>query len=97
MARCEDFPACGHMDEDGTAWCPDEDGRFRCCVCNERLEEGARSSICGKCQRNPATWCEGQDCPGCAHCMGGDEDDMPFEDEEESYDTTGGYDGWSFE
>lgn len=32
MARCEDFPACGHYDEStgpgGGSWCPDERGRF---------------------------------------------------------------------
>jgi hypothetical protein len=29
MARCEDFPCCGHYDE-GTynSWCPDESGKY---------------------------------------------------------------------
>lgn len=72
--RCEDYPCCGHMDEDGQSWCPTEDGRFPCCICGDLMEKGARSSICGECQRNPATFCEGQDCPGCSACWGDDED-----------------------
>lgn len=45
MARCEDFPCCGHYDE-GTynSWCPDENGRYpslnlpQCKYCNTYLD-----------------------------------------------------------
>lgn len=51
MARCEDFPCCGHEAGD----CPriDKDGRevWRCVECGRDLPRGARSSICGPCQR----------------------------------------------
>lgn len=52
MARCEDFPCCGHTAGDP---CPDRDsaGRIvpRCVFCNKKLPRAARSSICSKCQR----------------------------------------------
>lgn len=52
MARCEDYPCCGHTSGDP---CPDRDrnGRIvpRCCECNGRLAKNASSSICSKCQR----------------------------------------------
>ena len=49
MARCEDFPCCGHQDPDGTSWCPDEDGRFDCVLCYSKLPKGETSSICQGC------------------------------------------------
>ncbi len=51
MGRCEDFPCCGHVDEDGTCWCPDEDGRFDCATCGRKLPKGAASSLCNACRR----------------------------------------------
>lgn len=52
MARCEDYPCCGHTPSDP---CPEQDskGRYimRCVDCNKRLPRNARSSICAKCQR----------------------------------------------
>lgn len=52
MARCEDYPCCGHTPGDP---CPDRDKKGnivpRCCYCNKRLARGARSSICAKCQK----------------------------------------------
>jgi len=51
MARCEDFPCCGHTAGDP---CPERDksGRIvpRCCVCDKKLMRGTRSSICRTCQ-----------------------------------------------
>lgn len=46
MAMCEDYPCCGH-DFDR---CPTEDGPV-CVSCGAQLEHGARSSLCGGCQR----------------------------------------------
>lgn len=52
MARCEDYPCCGHTSGDP---CPDRDsaGRIvpRCVECNKKLLRSARSSICGSCQK----------------------------------------------
>ncbi len=51
MARCEDFPCCGHEDGD----CPsrDENGneRWTCVACGKLLPLRATSSICSKCQQ----------------------------------------------
>jgi transposase-like protein len=51
MARCEDFPCCGHEPGD----CPDRDRhgreRWRCVECGKRLSLKATSSICAKCTR----------------------------------------------
>jgi hypothetical protein len=51
MARCEDYPACGHgpvpMGDGGG--CPDASGRFRCVECGRKLPKNAASSICQKC------------------------------------------------
>jgi hypothetical protein len=51
MARCEDYPCCGHTSGDP---CPERHpttGRIipRCCTCGKRLSSKARSSICAKC------------------------------------------------
>lgn len=52
MARCEDYPCCGHTPDDP---CPERDrhGNIKptCCMCGGRLKKGARSSICLSCQR----------------------------------------------
>lgn len=53
MARCEDFPCCGH--EPGC--CPDYDEAGRqlnmvcVCVCGAKLPVDARFSICDGCMR----------------------------------------------
>lgn len=47
MARCEDYPCCGHEAGD----CPDASGRMRCVECGKRLPKNASSSICPKCLR----------------------------------------------
>lgn len=51
MARCEDYPCCGHEPGD----CPEIDSkgraRYRCVECGKRLRPNATSSICGSCQR----------------------------------------------
>jgi hypothetical protein len=54
MARCEDYPCCGHNSGDP---CPDRHpttGRIipRCCTCGKRMRSPARSSICVSCQRS---------------------------------------------
>lgn len=55
MARCEDYPCCGHTDGDP---CPERDknGRIvpRCCYCDKKLTRNARSSICASCQKRQA-------------------------------------------
>lgn len=55
MARCEDYPCCGHTDGDP---CPRRSASGRiiaeCCFCFKRLPRGARSSICVGCQRRMA-------------------------------------------
>ena len=54
MARCEDFPCCGH--ESGS--CPDYDPdtgeqlNMRC-TCGAEVPLGARFSICDACLRRP--------------------------------------------
>ena len=52
MARCEDFPCCGH--ESGC--CPNYDSAGRqtdmVCVCGKRLPIDNRYSICNSCMRN---------------------------------------------
>jgi predicted amidophosphoribosyltransferase len=51
MARCEDYPCCGHEPGD----CPTIDSkgnaRFTCVECGKRLPLKARSSICPACAR----------------------------------------------
>jgi len=47
MARCEDYPCCGHAAGD----CPDAAGRMTCVECGKRLSKKATSSTCAKCQR----------------------------------------------
>ena len=54
MARCEDFPCCGHE----LGCCPDfdeETGRQlnMVCVCGAKLPITARFSICDGCMRDP--------------------------------------------
>jgi hypothetical protein len=55
MARCEDYPCCGHGPPplgDGGG-CPNFDGTYNCVTCGRKLEKGARSSICDPCRKNP--------------------------------------------
>ena len=51
MARCEDFPCCGHEAGD----CPTRDSkgreRWTCVECGKRLPLKATSSICARCTR----------------------------------------------
>ncbi|KKL54031.1 hypothetical protein LCGC14_2269500 [marine sediment metagenome] len=71
MARCEDFPCCGHGPTpigDGGG-CPDERGRFRCVECGQRMPSGASSAICQRCREERA-------------CM--DEDEREYLDDVES-------------
>lgn len=59
MARCEDFPCCGHYDEGGPSrgipYCPDTNpatGKlaFRCVECGGHFPTGwTRSSMCPNC------------------------------------------------
>jgi len=48
MARCEDYPCCGHEAGD----CPDASGRMTCVECGRRLSKKATSSICMTCERH---------------------------------------------
>lgn len=48
MARCEDFPCCGHEAGD----CPDAQGRMKCIGCHRRVPRTRPNSWCSdKCQR----------------------------------------------
>ena len=51
MARCEDYPCCGH--ESGDCPQPDSQGRprWKCVECGKRLSLKASSSICTSCMR----------------------------------------------
>lgn len=56
MARCEDYPCCGHGPPphgDGGG-CPDSEGRFRCVLCGRKMPRNASSSICGTAACNRA-------------------------------------------
>ena len=52
MARCEDFPCCGHE----AGCCPDFDGVGRqlnmVCLCGVKLPINNRYSICNSCLNN---------------------------------------------
>ncbi len=50
MARCEDYPCCGHV-EDGQSFCPDTEGRFDCAGCGGKLPKNAPSALCGRCHK----------------------------------------------
>ncbi len=54
MARCEDYPCCGHGPTGDGGACPDKSGRFPCVECGKKLPRNASSSICVKCQRSMA-------------------------------------------
>ena len=67
MARCEDYPCCGHGPAphgDGGG-CPDEDGCFDCVECGKKLHKKARSAICDKCQNRRYMHDEDCHCPSC--------------------------------
>jgi transposase-like protein len=53
MARCEDFPCCGHVNPDGSSDCPRTDSRgrerWKCVECGKELSLRATSSICSSC------------------------------------------------
>jgi len=61
MARCEDYPCCGHDEGD----CPEiinGKERWRCIDCGKMLPIGAESSICNKCSRELSNrWSNGDD------------------------------------
>lgn len=54
MARCEDYPACGHgpVPYGDGGGCPDSEGRFDCVECQGRLPANSASSICDRCLRS---------------------------------------------
>lgn len=47
MARCEDYPCCGH--EDGG--CPNHDGSFNCASCGRKMPKNSPSAVCAKCHK----------------------------------------------
>ncbi len=49
MPKCEDFPCCGHVEPDGSTFCPDDDGRFPCATCGGLLPKNAPSAVCKGC------------------------------------------------
>jgi len=52
VSYCEDYPCCGHGPPplgDGGG-CPDEEGRFRCTECGNRMPVTHRSVMCSDCQ-----------------------------------------------
>lgn len=52
MSHCEDYPCCGHGPAplgDGGG-CPDENGRFGCVLCGDKMPRGAPSAICNSCR-----------------------------------------------
>ncbi len=51
MARCEDYPCCGHGASGDGGACPDKSGRFPCVECGAKLPKTATSSICKACMR----------------------------------------------
>lgn len=51
MARCEDYPCCGHGPQGDGGSCPDKSGRFGCVECGKKMPKTASSSICATCQR----------------------------------------------
>jgi Zn-finger protein len=62
MARCEDYPCCGHEPGD----CPNHraDGSevWRCVECRKKLPRNARSSICNAClKRAERRFANGED------------------------------------
>lgn len=64
MARCEDYPCCGHGPPphgDGGG-CPEVDShgreRFRCVRCHTLMEPKAPSAICNGCRQRFASMSE---------------------------------------
>ena len=51
MARCEDFPCCGHEAGDCPRIRKDGSEAWSCVECGKELPRKATSSICVKCQR----------------------------------------------
>lgn len=74
MPRCEDYPCCGHVEPDGSSFCPDERGRFPCATCGRLLAAGAPSAVCKSCMAdylmNDRCWTG--ECGGCPNCEGPD-------------------------
>jgi hypothetical protein len=76
--RCEDFPACGHLGDNGP--CPDFDPETgeqldMKCTCGASVPLTSRVSLCKGCLHDP-------ECPGCSEC---DYEDYE-EGEEEDYE-----------
>lgn len=91
MARCEDFPCCGHE----AGCCPDFDENGNqlnmICVCGAKLPVNNKSSCCSSCLRDPddeSNECDicGAECYGrlCRECC--DEDDVDEAQEWHDYD-----------
>lgn len=75
MARCEDYPCCGHGPApygDGGG-CPNADGSFNCATCGGKLPKKSRSAICQDCHRRSRE-----------HELAGFDDD-PFDSSESDY------------
>lgn len=90
MARCEDFPCCGH----GPGGCPDYDKSGRQlnmrCTCGAILPLNNRVSICDTCLRQMAI--EDGEFPDDYECEDTDEEDDDWEDDEEFEDSLPGED-----
>lgn len=99
MARCEDYPCCGHGPApwgDGGG-CPevDEDTgarRWRCVLCSALMPAGASSSICDDCREGGVHDADDPGC-GCRRCQLAD-----IDAEADECDECGGliYDGEPF-
>jgi hypothetical protein len=79
MARCEDYPCCGHGPPplgDGGG-CPSTNATgqeiWPCAQCGGWMEPGYTSAICEGCKQRIRE-CAQYDCPGCRNCTG--EEDM---------------------
>lgn len=78
MAKCEDYPCCGHVGDEGP--CPDFDEETgeqlnMKCVCGAVLPIHSRSSLCRSCLHDP-------DCHGCMEC---DPPEPDFDGNEDYY------------
>ena len=51
MARCEDYPCCGHEPGDCPTYDKDGNERWTCVFCGRRLPLKSSTSICRRCQR----------------------------------------------
>lgn len=88
MARCEDFPCCGHE----MGCCPDFDESGRQlnmkCTCGATVPLGSRSSLCSSCLNSPQDQFDNYD-------RGHYQDD--WDDWDDCDDEDDGYDGYCAE